>query len=85
MERSTESRVDCPAPDLLDAFVQGGLAGAEVEHVERHIDGCADCGRLVAELAWAYGAGSGDTAGEPMPGDTQPAMSAEAAPGHGTT
>jgi tetratricopeptide (TPR) repeat protein/predicted Ser/Thr protein kinase len=82
-----QERHVCPAPDVLDAFVQGGLDVPEVEVVERHLDACSDCGRLVAELAWAYGASSADRAvtGEPLPGDTQPAMSATVAPGHGTT
>ncbi len=77
----------CPAPDVLDAFVQGGLAATEVEAVEHHLDGCAECGRVVAELAWVYGAASGDvsSSSEPVPGDTQPAMSTTIAPGHGTT
>jgi tetratricopeptide (TPR) repeat protein/predicted Ser/Thr protein kinase len=85
--RAVQDRIGCPAPDVLDAFVQGGLDLPQVEAVERHLDACSECGRLVAELAWAYGASGVDRAvtGEPLPGDTQPAMSATAAPGHGTT
>jgi len=77
----------CPGPEVLDAFVQGALDVPDVEAVERHLDVCSECGRLVAELAWAYGASSAErgVTGEPLPGDTQPAMSAVVPPGHGTT
>ena len=67
MHVQAEPGRQCPAPDVLDAFVQGGLAAPEVEAVEHHLDGCSECGRVVAELAWVYGAGSGDLSASSEP------------------
>ncbi len=40
----------CPEDELLAGFVDRTLSVAEQEQVERHIDGCASCRGLVAEL-----------------------------------
>jgi anti-sigma factor RsiW len=40
---------------MLDAFASGQIAPGARLAVERHIDGCASCSRIVAELARLYG------------------------------
>lgn len=45
-------RAECrPALDRLGAYVRGGLAKRDSALVERHLDGCADCKAIYAELA----------------------------------
>jgi eukaryotic-like serine/threonine-protein kinase len=41
----------CPSEARLAAYLEGIAAGAERDEVERHIDVCADCARLVGEYA----------------------------------
>jgi hypothetical protein len=41
----------CPDAELLAAYVDGGLAAAEVEAVDRHLAGCGACRQLVGLLA----------------------------------
>ncbi|MDL4813345.1 sigma-70 family RNA polymerase sigma factor [Actinomadura opuntiae] len=47
-----DARRECrPALERLGPYVRGGLAGREARRVRRHLDGCADCKTLYAELA----------------------------------
>jgi eukaryotic-like serine/threonine-protein kinase len=45
----------CPTPEVLEAFVAGSLGSIERLVFERHLDGCANCGEVVAEMARLYG------------------------------
>jgi CHAT domain-containing protein len=40
----------CPAPEVLAAFAEGKLAGAELEMTAEHLRECRDCRRTVAEV-----------------------------------
>src|SRR4051812_19764009 len=41
----------CLGEDVIAAFVAGGLTGREVERVDDHLAGCADCLWLVTAAA----------------------------------
>ncbi len=41
----------CPDENLLVDLAEGKLAGAARTGIDRHLDGCAECSRLVIELA----------------------------------
>jgi hypothetical protein len=41
----------CPEPELVAAYMDGGLSGDEVERCERHLAACASCRRMLAEMA----------------------------------
>src|SRR5579871_5440123 len=41
----------CPDPTDLDALVEGSLEERDRERVLSHLDGCASCAEVVAELA----------------------------------
>ncbi|MBL9028292.1 MAG: protein kinase [Myxococcales bacterium] len=55
MQARAASGEPCPDEGLLDAFASGQIAPGARLAVERHIDGCASCSRIVAELARLYG------------------------------
>ncbi|HEY5936435.1 MAG TPA: zf-HC2 domain-containing protein [Kofleriaceae bacterium] len=44
--------MSCPSAAAIAQLVEGGLADPARLAIERHLDGCAACGELVAELAW---------------------------------
>ncbi|HVE86942.1 MAG TPA: protein kinase, partial [Myxococcales bacterium] len=54
----------CPSESLVLDFIEGALEGPEAEAFHQHLDGCAGCQRLVAEVARA------EAAPEPQRGDT---------------
>lgn len=41
----------CLPPDRVLAFVRGAISAAARDQIEEHIDGCADCRRLIATAA----------------------------------
>lgn len=43
---------DCPDENAWSALGEGGVGDDAREALERHLDGCERCSRLVAELAW---------------------------------
>jgi tetratricopeptide (TPR) repeat protein len=43
--------VACPDEEILLAFLDGRLSSQRVSEVDAHLSGCADCGRVVAEVA----------------------------------
>ncbi|GAA2129963.1 sigma-70 family RNA polymerase sigma factor [Actinomadura napierensis] len=52
MDALPDARRECrPALEKLGSYVRGGLAGREARRVRRHLDGCADCKAVCAELA----------------------------------
>jgi RNA polymerase sigma factor (sigma-70 family) len=52
MHLSGVTRQECrPVVDKLGAFVRGGLSAREAKVVSDHLDGCADCRAVYAELA----------------------------------
>jgi hypothetical protein len=46
----------CPEPELVAAYMDGGLSGDEAERCERHLAACASCRRMLAEMARGAGA-----------------------------
>lgn len=42
--------VECPTPHLIALFLGGGVSEQERERVERHIDDCDDCRKLIASI-----------------------------------
>jgi len=40
--------VECPTPHLIALFLGGQASEQERDRVERHIDDCDDCRRLIA-------------------------------------
>ena len=44
------SRLDCPSPDRLSAFVLGKLPAPELTAVAEHLDVCPECEEKTAEL-----------------------------------
>ena len=55
----------CPEPDDLMAFAEGKLAPDRRDEVESHLDACASCEELAAELARAYAESNRSTATQP--------------------
>ncbi|NUO54498.1 MAG: serine/threonine protein kinase, partial [Polyangiaceae bacterium] len=45
----------CPEPDVLDALASGRIDAKTRSELEEHLDGCASCSSVVAELARVYG------------------------------
>lgn len=45
----------CPDEDTIAQLIQGLLSGDERARLEQHLDGCAACTELVAELGKAFG------------------------------
>lgn len=45
----------CPDEDTVAQLLQGLLSGDDLARLERHLDGCAACTELVAELGKAFG------------------------------
>ncbi|MFT3707720.1 MAG: pilus assembly protein N-terminal domain-containing protein [Archangium sp.] len=45
------STTPCPSDDQLSALAAGTLAGAPLEAVERHVDGCPACRKLLAVVS----------------------------------
>ena len=41
----------CPEPELVAAYMDGGLSSDEVERCERHLAACASCRQVLAEMA----------------------------------
>jgi tetratricopeptide (TPR) repeat protein len=50
--------VDCLSDERTLALVCGELGGGELAEADRHLDRCADCRDLIAELALAAGGGA---------------------------
>lgn len=48
---ATEAGAGCPAPDLLAAYYDRSLSGAEIQQWESHFAGCLRCQRQLAALA----------------------------------
>ncbi len=55
--------VRCPDDNELTEFVAGVMPSAHTDSIEGHIDACADCRRLLAQLARVL---------EPEPDDSEP-------------
>jgi len=52
----------CPEPELVAAYMDGGLSGDEAERCERHLAACASCRQMLAEMARGAEALSGTAA-----------------------
>jgi eukaryotic-like serine/threonine-protein kinase len=57
--------VTCPDPSALDAFASGALREPARDALVSHLDTCADCASVVAELMRVYGSSAAAQAHEP--------------------
>jgi hypothetical protein len=71
--------MSCPSEDDYALMLEGALSTEQAQELERHIDRCAPCMELVAELGKVFGGGSLPPPAEPAASTRPPAPEGSAA------
>jgi len=48
---SHDASIDCPSEDSLLSFLNNEADASAIDHIDRHMDQCADCANVIAEFA----------------------------------